>query len=120
MDNGPVVLEVPSPEHLGTFAWNEIRLTVDQDGFMQEPERWNERVALALASTEGLVSLSESHWKLIDYIRAYYREFDIAPMIRKMCKETGFSLRQIYELFPSGPAKGACKVAGLPKPTGCV
>ena len=49
-----------------------------------------------------------------------YREFEIAPMIRKMCKETGLSLRQIYELFPSGPAKGACKVAGLPKPTGCV
>lgn len=119
MSNGPAVLEVSS-EHDATFEWNEIRLTVDQDGFLQEPERWNERIALALASTEGLASLSESHWKLIEYIRAYYREFDIAPMIRKMCKETGFSLKQIYELFPSGPAKGACKVAGLPKPTGCV
>ena len=119
MSNGPAVLAMPS-EHLATFEWNEIRLTVDQDGFMQQPEQWNERVALALASTEGLASLNESHWKLIEYIRTYYREFDIAPMIRKMCKETGFSLKQIYELFPSGPAKGACKVAGLPKPTGCV
>lgn len=119
MSSGPVVPEATS-EHLATFEWNDIKLTVDQDGFMQEPERWNERIALALASTEGLASLNESHWKLIEYIRAYYREFDIAPMIRKMCKETGFSLKQIYELFPSGPAKGACKVAGLPKPTGCV
>ncbi len=120
MTSDSPVLETPSPESLGTFEWNEIKLTVDEDGFMQEPERWNERVALALASTEGLASLTGSHWKLIDYIRAYYHEFDIAPMIRKMCKETGFSLKQIYELFPSGPAKGACKVAGLPKPTGCV
>jgi dissimilatory sulfite reductase related protein len=120
MSNGPAVLESPSSVQLGTFEWNEIKLTVDEDGFMQEPERWNERVALALASTEGLSSLSEQHWKLIEYIRAYYREFDIAPMIRKMCKETGFPLKHIYDLFPSGPAKGACKVAGLPKPTGCV
>ncbi len=107
-------------EQLRTFHWNEIDLSVDDDGFMQEPERWNERIALALASTEGLSSLSHEHWKIIEYIRAYYREFDIAPMIRKLCKETGHSLREIYELFPSGPAKGACKVAGLPKPTGCV
>jgi dissimilatory sulfite reductase related protein len=120
MSNNPAVLDALTSERLGTFEWNEIRLTVDQDGFMQEPGQWNERVALALASTEGLASLGESHWKLIAYIRTYYREFDIAPMIRKMCKETGFSLKQIYELFPSGPAKGACKVAGLPKPTGCI
>ena len=107
-----------SPVH--PFRWQEIELIVDADGFMQEPERWNDRVALALASTEGLTGLSDAHWKIIAYIRAYYREFDIAPMIRKMCKETGHSLKEIYQLFPSGPAKGACKVAGLPKPTGCV
>ncbi len=105
---------------LHAFKWNEVELTVDEDGFMQEPERWNERVALALASTEGLSQLTEAHWKVVEYIRAYYREFDIAPMVRKLCKETGHSLKEIYELFPSGPAKGACKVAGLPKPTGCV
>lgn len=102
------------------FEWNGISFPVDEDGFLQEPERWDQKIALALASTEGLSELSETHWKLIQYIRDYYREFEIAPMIRKMCKETGLSLRQIYELFPSGPAKGACKVAGLPKPTGCV
>ena len=103
-----------------TFEWQGLTFPVDQDGFIQEPGLWDERIALALASTEGLAELSESHWKLIRYIRAYYGEFNIAPMVRKMCKETGLSLRQIYDLFPSGPAKGACKVAGLPKPTGCV
>lgn len=120
MSNQQAVLEHDPHQQLGTFVWNEIRLTVDEDGFMQEPGLWSERVALALGSTEGLAQLTEAHWKIIGYIREYYREFDIAPMIRKMCKETGFSLKQIYELFPSGPAKGACKVAGLPKPTGCV
>ena len=70
--------------------------------------------------TEGIGQLTEGHWKVIHYIRNYYLQFGIAPMIRKVCKETGFSLKEIYNLFPSGPAKGACKLAGLPKPTGCV
>lgn len=119
-NQGPVGQVAGTAGQWTEFEWHGLRFPVDEDGFIQEPERWDEQIALALASTEGLTQLSESHWKLINYIRAYYHDFDIAPMIRKMCKETGFSLRQIYELFPSGPAKGACKVAGLPKPTGCV
>ncbi len=59
-------------------------------------------------------------WKVINYLRNYWKQFGIAPMIRKLCKETGFTLQEIYQMFPSGPAKGACKLAGLPKPTGCV
>jgi tRNA 2-thiouridine synthesizing protein E len=102
------------------FEWNELRLEVDEDGFIQQPEIWDKRIALALASTDGVSHLTEGHWKVINYIRSYYLQFEIAPMIRKLCKETGYSLKQMYELFPSGPAKGACKVAGLPKPTGCV
>ena len=72
------------------------------------------------ATSEGVTELTENHWKVINYLRNYYTQFGIAPMIRKLCKETGFKLNEIYELFPSGPAKGACKLAGLPKPTGCV
>jgi tRNA 2-thiouridine synthesizing protein E len=102
------------------FAWNSHEVEVDEDGFIQQPEVWDENLALALARTDGVNELTEAHWKIIHYIRSYFHEFEIAPMIRKMCKETGFSLREIYDLFPSGPAKGACKVAGLPKPTGCV
>jgi len=93
---------------------------VDEDGFMQEPEHWNEEVAAALGTTEGVNELTENHWKVVNYLREYYLQFGVAPMIRKLCKQTGFQLKEIYELFPSGPAKGACKVAGLPKPTGCV
>ncbi|BCV21864.1 TusE/DsrC/DsvC family sulfur relay protein [Moorella sp. Hama-1] len=97
-----------------------IELEVDEDGFMADPSKWNEAVAQALATAEGVTEMTEDHWKLVNYLRQYYLQFGIAPMIRKVCKETGFSLKQIYDLFPSGPAKGACKVAGLPKPTGCV
>ena len=95
-------------------------LDMDEDGFIQEPDKWNQDVALALAKTEGVDELTERHWKLVNYLRDYFLKFGAAPMIRKLCKETGFKLNEVYEMFPSGPAKGACKVAGLPKPTGCV
>jgi TusE/DsrC/DsvC family sulfur relay protein len=99
---------------------NGLEVEVDEDGFIQEPNKWNEDLAKAIAETEEVENLTEDHWKVIKYLRDYYQEFGIAPMIRKLCKETGFKLKYIYELFPSGPAKGACKIAGLPKPTGCV
>ena len=95
-------------------------LTLDEDGFIQEPDQWDEAVAAALAKTEGVEELSEEHWQVVNYLRQYFLEYGVAPMIRKLCKATGFKLKKIYALFPSGPAKGACKVAGLPKPTGCV
>ncbi len=102
------------------FVVGENKLTLDEDGFIQEPELWNQDVAVALAKTEGVDTMGEEHWKLVNYLRDYYLKYGVAPMIRKLCKDTGFKLNKVYELFPSGPAKGACKVAGLPKPTGCV
>lgn len=94
---------------------------LNEDGFMQKPGEWTEAIALALARVEeGLEELTEEHWKVINYIRGYYLEKNLAPMVRKVCKNSGFSLKHIFELFPSGPAKGACKLAGLPKPDGCV
>ncbi len=102
------------------FTSGDVTIDVDEDGFMTSPETWNDRVAAALASTEGVNQLTDDHWKVVHYLRNYFLQFGVAPMIRKLCKETGFDLKTIYALFPSGPAKGACKVAGLPKPTGCV
>ena len=101
-----------------TLGGKEVE--IDEDGFIQDPNVWDEEVAKDLAKTEAVEVLAEDHWKLAHYLRDYYMKFGIAPMIRKLCKETGFSLKYVYEMFPSGPAKGACKVAGLPKPTGCV
>jgi tRNA 2-thiouridine synthesizing protein E len=105
---------------MATLECNAIRIEVDDDGFMEEPDQWNDDVALVLASTEGVSELTEEHWVVVNYLREYYAQFGIAPMIRRLCRETKFTLQHIYQLFPSGPAKGACKVAGLPKPTGCV
>lgn len=93
---------------------------VDEDGFLEDPTIWDEQVADCFAETEGISELTEEHWKVINYLNGYYKQYGIAPMIRKLCKDTGYDLKKIYELFPSGPAKGACKLAGLPKPTGCV
>ncbi|AEF95495.1 sulfur relay protein, TusE/DsrC/DsvC family [Desulfotomaculum nigrificans CO-1-SRB] len=96
------------------------QIEVDEDGFLLNPDTWNEEVAKYFAKEEGIDELTEDHWKVIKYLRDYFFQFGIAPMVRKLCKDTGFSLKGIYELFPTGPAKGACKLAGLPKPTGCV
>jgi tRNA 2-thiouridine synthesizing protein E len=97
------------------------KIKLNEDGFMIQPEDWDEDIALVLAKKEeGLDALTEQHWAVIQYIRDYYLEKNLAPMVRKICKTTGLSLKNIFELFPSGPAKGACKLAGLPKPDGCV
>lgn len=100
---------------------NGKRIEVNEEGFLVNPEDWNEEVAVFLAKKEeGLENLTEEHWKVINYIRNYYLENKLAPMVRNVCKTTGLPLKKIYDLFPSGPAKGACKLAGLPKPDGCV
>ncbi|MBC8425021.1 TusE/DsrC/DsvC family sulfur relay protein [bacterium] len=105
---------------MAEFKAGEYVLDIDEDGFIQEPDKWNEVVAAALGKTEGVEDLTDDHWKVVNFLREYYIEFGVAPMIRKLCKSTGFKLSEIYDMFPSGPAKGACKIAGLPKPTGCV
>jgi len=100
---------------------NGEKIELNEEGFLNHPEEWNKEIAGALAKTEeGLDMLTEDHWAVINYIREYYLEKNLAPMVRKICKNTGFQLKYIFELFPSGPAKGACKLAGLPKPDGCV
>ena len=101
-----------------TLGGSEIE--IDEDGFIQQPDKWSEAVAEDLAKTENASPMGEEAWKVVNYLRKYYLDFGIAPPIRMMCKQTGFNLKYIYQLVPSGPAKGACKIAGLPKPTGCV
>jgi tRNA 2-thiouridine synthesizing protein E len=103
-----------------TVELNGRPYNVDDNGFLQDPQIWDDAVAKDFATTEGITEMTDEHWKLVRYLRDYYLKFGIAPMVRKLCKETGFKLTYVYELFPSGPANGACKVAGLPKPTGCV
>jgi len=87
---------------------------------------WTEEIAAEIAQTEE-IKMSENHWEVVTFLRDYYDEFQIAPAVRvltkaigkKFGKEKGNS-KYLYELFPYGPAKQACKIAGLPKPTGCI
>ncbi|KAB2950995.1 TusE/DsrC/DsvC family sulfur relay protein [Heliorestis acidaminivorans] len=97
-----------------------LTVSFDKDGFLVDTNMWNEEVAEAVAREEDVEELTEQHWQVIFYLRKYYEKYNIAPMVRRLCTETGYSLKQLYDLFPTGPAKGACKIAGLPKPTGCV
>ncbi|MBR0077062.1 MAG: TusE/DsrC/DsvC family sulfur relay protein [Bacteroidales bacterium] len=99
---------------------NNQKIEMDGDGFMLQPELWNDEVAKEIAKADDIANLTEDHWKVIRIIRQNYEEKGLAPMVRVICKETGLKLKQIYELFPLGPARGACRVAGLPKPEGCV
>jgi len=94
---------------------------VDEDGFLQGGlDAWCQEWVEYVKEQEGIQELTEEHWKVIKVLQDYYRKNGVAPMVRVLSKLTGFSLKKIYELFPSGPGKGACKMAGLPKPTGCV
>ena len=96
-------------------------LPLNEHGFLVDPEEWNEDVALLLArDQDGLTELTKAHWAVLHYIRDFWLEHDRAPMIRYVCKHSGQKLKTLYELFPSGPAQGACKVAGLSSPDGCV
>ncbi len=101
-------------------------LDVDEEGYINNTDDWNKEVAEHLAQGEG-VDLSEPHWEVINFLRDYYEEYKIAPMTRILTKAIGKKFgkekgntKYLYELFPAGPAKQACKIAGLPKPTGCV
>ncbi|MBF0495352.1 MAG: TusE/DsrC/DsvC family sulfur relay protein [Deltaproteobacteria bacterium] len=93
---------------------------VDEDGFLADPATWNWSFAEYVADLEGIKDITDEHRKVIEYLQDYYKKNGIAPMVRIMTKVTGYKLKYIYELFPSGPGKGACKMAGLSKPTGCV
>lgn len=95
-------------------------ISFDKDGFMLDPALWNEQVAAAIAGDEGIEQMCEKHWGIVKYIRTYWQQHDLAPPVRLICKELGVNVREIYKLFASGPARGACRIAGLPKPDGCV
>ncbi|HBN26077.1 MAG TPA: sulfite reductase [Desulfobacteraceae bacterium] len=95
--------------------------TIDEDGFLEDYETGKcEEWIQFVKDQEGIDELNDEHRKVLNVLQDYYEKNGIAPMVRVLSKVTKFKLKHIYELFPSGPGKGACKMAGLPKPTGCV
>ncbi len=91
----------------------------DEDGHLKNRADWNEDVARELAKEEGL-ELTDRHWAVINYMRKEFEMKGDAPSIRKLTKESGVDTKELYALFPRGPAKKAAKIAGLPKPKGCI
>ena len=87
----------------------------DEDGFLLKSEAWDKNVAQLLAQMEVAGGLTEDHWKVIDYLRHYYLEFNSVPPVKMLCKRTGIKFGYICRLFPSGLTRGACRVAGLPR-----
>ena len=92
----------------------------DDKGYLVDFDAWTREIAVSLAAEMEIDELTPDHWRVIDFLRRYQGEHGVAPMIRVLCRETGFTLKEIYDLFPVGPAKGACRVAGLPRPDSCV
>ena len=105
---------------------NGKSLETDEEGYLANLNDWEKDVATVMAK-EDVIDLSEDHWEIINFLREYYEEYQIAPAVRVLTKAVGKKLgkdkgnsKYLYELFPYGPGKQACKFAGLPKPTGCV
>jgi len=101
-------------------------LETDEEGYLANLSDWTEEVANEIAKAEN-VEMTQNHWEVVNFLREYYNEYQIAPAVRVLTKAIGKKLgpdkgnsKYLYELFPYGPAKQACKIAGLPKPTGCV
>lgn len=109
-----------------SYEVNGTTVEADEEGFLVNLDDWNKDLA-ALIAVDEKVEMTDEHWEVIDFLREYYDEYQIAPAIRVLTKGVGKKLgpekgnnKYLYELFPYGPAKQACKIAGLPKPTGCV
>jgi tRNA 2-thiouridine synthesizing protein E len=105
---------------------NGTTYETDEEGYLVNLADWNEDIANAIAKQEN-VDMTPNHWEVVNFLRQYYDEYQIAPAVRVLTKAIGKQLgeekgnsKYLYELFPYGPAKQACKIAGLPKPTGCV
>jgi len=105
---------------MATIEYKGKTFSVDEDGFLENLDQWSQEWVDYVKDSEGISELTEEHWNVINMLQDYYKKNGIAPMVRILSKVTGYKLKHIYELFPSGPGKGACKMAGLAKPTGCV
>ena len=108
------------------YEYNGTTVEADEEGYIVDISLWNPDLALLIAEGEN-VEMSNDAWEVVNFLRNYYEEYQIAPAVRVLTKAIKKSLgpdkgnsKYLYELFPYGPAKQACKIAGLPKPTGCV
>ena len=97
-----------------------VDVEVDDEGFFRHSGEWTQQMADELACEAGIVTLTPAHWKVIDFMRHEYFEKGTGPTVRVLGKTSGVPIKELYQLFPKGPAKVAAKIAGIPKPRGCI
>lgn len=95
-------------------------VALNDEGFMTDPNEWTKEIAEAMAAQEGIDTLTENHWKIIDFCRETGLESGAAPTLRQITNGTGLTTKELFKLFPKGPAKKVAKISGLGKPEGCV
>ena len=103
-----------------TVTYASTRVAVNDEGFFTDPAQWREDMAPLIARQEGITELSERHWQVIKFMRHEYEAKGTGPTVRVLGKTSGVTIKELYQLFPHGPAKEAAKIAGIPKPRGCV
>jgi TusE/DsrC/DsvC family sulfur relay protein len=103
---------------IATFATTDVEL--NDEGFFVDPAKWTEDMVPQLAAREGIGELTDSHWTVIRFMRDEYLAKGSGPTVRVLGKASGVSIKELYQLFPKGPAKVAAKIAGIPKPRGCI
>ncbi len=97
-----------------------MNVQVNEEGYMTNPAEWSKEIAIELAREEGMVELSPAHWKIIDFVRQKAAESGASPTLRTITSNAGVTTKELFSLFPKGPAKKVAKIAGLGKPEGCV
>lgn len=105
---------------MATLEVNGKSIPVDEDGYLKDLSDWNKDVAEVIAKQEGIETLTDRHFAVIEVMQKTFKETGSGPSMRKLSKASGVPTKELYELFPKGPAKKAAKIAGVPKPTGCV
>ena len=93
---------------------------VNEERFLTDPSQWNEEIATELARREGIDPMTDRHWEVVRFMRAEYESKGTGPTVRVLGKTSGVPVKELYQLFPKGPAKLAAKIAGIPKPRGCI
>ena len=101
-----------------TYAGHDVE--VNDEGFFSDPSAWSEEMAPEIAKDAGVDELTERHWDVIRFMRREYDEHGAGPTVRVLGKASGVSVKELYQLFPKGPAKLAARIAGIPKPRGCI
>ncbi len=105
---------------MATRTINGKTLDFDAEGFMTDSTQWDPEVAKVLAAEEGIATLTDRHLVVVNFMRKEFQEKGTGPSIRRLTKESGVPTKELYELFPGGPAKKAAKIAGIKKPQGCI